>query len=102
MEPDFDGAREVVGDVIVGEVVLPDGATISVLAPDLGGSQDVDVIDALPLKQVTAAIESIANGFQDAMTKVKPKRSPSSSASRSERSRASWSACWPKAAVRPP
>ena len=62
MEPD----REVV------DVVLDDGTTISVVALDYGGAQDVSALDRLVFSEGAQAIKAVAASVKSAIDTIAP------------------------------
>ena len=55
-------------------VQLEDGTTIHVEGLQLGGEQDVGIMDALPIAQLTGVLENIAHSVINPLKKAKPKK----------------------------
>lgn len=72
MDDDFEEAPKAPKRILT-EIELPSGATLPVYAENLGGSKDVDVIDALPLKEVTGVVKEIADAFGKTLENIAPK-----------------------------
>jgi hypothetical protein len=55
------------------DVELPSGRQIAVRAVDLGGAQDVGMLDRLDFANVTQTIEDIAQAIGDTLDRITPK-----------------------------